>query len=118
MTQIPAHIKALYSPPFRHSFGYIVDINGETVAWSWPRPSEQQPNSPFMTRGWSRIKYMENANALFKELDSILLAIVEPVKFDLTKCAAALTAAWENEDEQVSRSSDDVFPGHDLRLSE
>lgn len=106
MTQIPAHIKALYKAPFRESWGYIQDAKNETVGWAWPRPRDRLPNSCFMTRGWGRIQYMENPEQLMKELNSILLAIVEPVKFDLTKCAAALTVAWEKDNEKQ-------VPGHD-----
>lgn len=89
-------IFALYSAPFKQTYGYIFDAKGEMVAWMWPRPWEKgvEP-SRFQARGWGRIKYLDDAENLFTLLEATLLDIVKQCDTDIDQCVKALDDAWQ-----------------------
>lgn len=70
---------ALYTPPFRFDFGYIWDAKGQMVADN--RVPDEPEGAALRVRGWGRISYMEDPEALQDEVGNII--------------AAAMTEYWE-----------------------
>ncbi|MCP2005281.1 UNVERIFIED_ORG: hypothetical protein J2Y78_003821 [Buttiauxella agrestis ATCC 33320] len=68
---------ALYKPPFKFMYGYIHDGDGRVVADN----NVGADNQVLRVRGWGRISYMENAEALQDEVGEVI--------------AFALTEYWQ-----------------------
>lgn len=68
---------ALYRPPFKFMYGYIHDGDGRVVADN----NVGADNQVLRVRGWGRISYMENAEALQDEVGEVI--------------AVALTEYWQ-----------------------
>lgn len=68
---------ALYKPPFKFMYGYIHDGDGRVVADN----NVGADNQVLRVRGWGRISYMENAEALQDEVGEVI--------------AVALTEYWQ-----------------------
>ncbi len=66
---------ALYRPPFKHVGGYIYDSRDEVVADGF-----STTEAVVRVRGWGRIGYEENAEALYFTVGDLI--------------AEALTEAW------------------------
>lgn len=75
--ELTASTLRLYRPPFRYERGYIFDANNEMVA-----DSEGQ-DVALRIRGWGRIGYMANAEALQDRVGELI--------------AQAITEFWERE---------------------
>lgn len=69
----------LYTPPFRFEFGYIWDAKGQMVADN--RVPDDSDGAALRVRGWGRISYMEDPEALQDEVGNII--------------AAAMTEHWK-----------------------
>lgn len=67
----------LYTPPFRFEHGYIWDAKGQMVADN----HVDGEDAALRVRGWGRISYMENPEALQDELGNVI--------------ALAMTEFWE-----------------------
>lgn len=66
---------SLYKPPFRFEHGYILDAESRIVA---DNNVEDVDGAALRVRGWGRISYMENAEALQDEVGSVIaLAMTE-----------------------------------------
>lgn len=66
--ELRARAIALYKPPFKFDFGYIWDADGQIVA-------DQKLNEDgqiLRVRGWGRISYLENPEALQDEVGEII----------------------------------------------
>lgn len=74
--QIHSDALALYSPPFRFEHGYIFDSNHQVVSDDGDRG-----DSVARVRGWGRISYLKNPEALQDQVGHII--------------AEALTRYWE-----------------------
>lgn len=74
LTDIRRAALDLYTPPFRHEYGFIRDANNEIVADD--ASSEATGLIAARIRGWGRIQYMDNpkgrANALQDEMAEIV----------------------------------------------
>lgn len=88
LTDIRKAALALYTPPFRHEYGFIRDSNNEIVADD--ASSAATGLIAARIRGWGRIQYMDNpagrANALQDEMADMV--------------AEALNAYWAGIKEQ------------------
>lgn len=67
----------LYTPPFRFEHGYIWDAKGQMVADN----HVDGEDAALRIRGWGRISYMENPEALQDEVGNVI--------------ALAMTEFWE-----------------------
>lgn len=74
----------LYTPPFRHEHGYILDANNQVVADNGAI-GEMKGVIAARIRGWGRIQYMDNPEGRAAALQDEVGAIV----------ADALTAWWQ-----------------------
>lgn len=74
---------ALYKPPFRFEYGYIFDADHQTVA---DEASADSMINALRIRGWGRIGYMENPEALQDKVGELI--------------AEALTQYWERQTKQ------------------
>lgn len=66
--ELRARAIALYKPPFKFDFGYIWDADGQMVA-------DQKLNEDgqiLRVRGWGRISYLENPEALQDEVGEVI----------------------------------------------
>jgi hypothetical protein len=65
----------LYKPPFRFEYGYIYDSRNNTVAdqGSINESDTTKKMIVAQVRGWGRIGYMPNAEALQDEVGAILV---------------------------------------------
>jgi hypothetical protein len=61
--------RALYQPPFRYEHGYILDKNGEMVV-------DDHIDAVCRLRGWGRISYVENSEALHDEVGKLVAEIL------------------------------------------
>lgn len=75
--ELTAKALALYKPPFKFMYGYIHDADGRVVADN----NVDADNQVLRVRGWGRISYMENAEALQDEVGEVI--------------AIALTEYWQ-----------------------
>ncbi len=62
---------ALYEPPFRFECGYIFDANGQMVA-----DQGGAEGYALRIRGWGRIGYMENAEALQDDVGQFIAGLL------------------------------------------
>lgn len=69
MEDIRKHALDLYKPPFRFYNGYIHDSNGNMVS----DDDEVDKGIIQRIRGWGRIGYMPNAEALQDEVGQIIV---------------------------------------------
>ena len=68
VSELRARAISLYKPPFKFDFGYIWDADGQMVA-------DQKLNEDgkiLRVRGWGRISYLENPEALQDEVGEII----------------------------------------------
>jgi hypothetical protein len=82
MSDIRKAALALYTPPFRHEFGYIRDANNQMVADD--ASSEATGLIASRIRGWGRIQYMDNPEGRAEALQDEVGEMV----------AEALNAYW------------------------
>ena len=76
MSDLTKEAMSLYKPPFKYIAGYINDADGRMVA-------DQGPDNIIMQiRGWGRIQYKNNPEALQDEIGRL--------------CAEALTNLWSD----------------------
>lgn len=68
VSELRARAIALYKPPFKFDHGYIWDADGRMVADN----NLDEDGQILRVRGWGRISYLENAEALQDEVGEII----------------------------------------------
>ncbi len=81
----------LYQAPFKFSYCYFTDSNGEMVA-----DCHLHNGSQFRARGWGRFKYMERGEILHDQMEKLLLSIVKGFEDNPEKCVELLNKAWKD----------------------
>lgn len=107
----------LYTPPFRFEFGYIWDAKGQMVADN--HVPDESEGAALRVRGWGRISYLEDPEALQDEVGNIIAAAMtehwQRQNYGFTNEPVADVVAWHKEGEE--RTCDirwrrfDVAPG-------
>ncbi len=83
------HYRNLYRLPFRYDgISYIWDADNNVVA------DFRGVGKTIRTRGWGRISYMPNADALMDEVHAAISRITEPHPTDPEACVDALNREW------------------------
>lgn len=84
-------IIALYKAPFSMDFMniYLFDANKEMVA------DFKGDNDTFRARGFGRMKYMENGEALHDATEAFLHDLVKNVNTNPAECVKILNNAWK-----------------------
>lgn len=68
ISELRARAIALYKPPFKFDFGYIWDAGGQMAA----DQNLNEDGQILRVRGWGRISYLENAEALQDEVGEVI----------------------------------------------
>lgn len=84
-------VKALYRAPFTETCGYVYDADGHTVA-DFRRSLDGR--GALRPRGWGRLQYMPDGEALHDEAEAFLIGLVAGHPTDPERCLAAINAAW------------------------
>jgi len=68
VSELRARAISLYKPPFKFDFGYIWDADGQMVA----DQNLNEDGQILRVRGWGRISYLENPEALQDEVGEVI----------------------------------------------
>lgn len=68
VSELRARAISLYKPPFKFDFGYIWDADGQMVA----DQNLNEDGQILCVRGWGRISYLENPEALQDEVGEVI----------------------------------------------